>query len=368
MKYKFIISIVLKSLKENKLRSILTIITNLIGMTAILIVILTSSSLNHKVEEEVKGTDEISFAIFSKSYELNGDGPKFEYTDKELEVIKNSIPSIEEIHYSEQMMIDNNYFEADNPEVIEGENFDKKTGNVVIYNNFDPFATDDEEAEYQIGDYIVANNIRYYIIGITNNMGGFSMPPNFYIPEYLEDDFTKKEENTLIVKFNDSYDREVESQNLKDILSADIGVNGVIEIMDEKAMIRNAINSVTIFFVGIGSISLLVSLVAIINMLFVSVNERKSQIAILRALGMQKLDIAMMFIFESLLIIIASTMLASILATLVTLLILKSAEVTLFLSIGWIIFTIIFAIMLAVLAALLPALNSAKTNISIILR
>jgi putative ABC transport system permease protein len=371
MKYKFIISIVLKSLKENKLRSILTILTNLIGMTAILIVILISSSLNHKVTSEVVDTNQISFSIYSKNFDSEGPKPKFHYSENDLDNIKLNNPNIETIAYAKDMTVDSNTFSVKNPVVSEGVNFDQSVGNEVIYNNIDPFATGEESAQkpkYKIGDYIVNKNIRYKIIGITKEPVGFSMPTNFYIPKYLEEQFTTKIDNNLVVTFKNNVDTKIESETVKTELTKTISTSDEIFISDEKAMIRSAINSMTIFFIGIGSISLIVSLVAIINMLFVSVNERKSQIAILRALGMQKVDIALMFVFESLLIIITSTFFASIIALLIALLILKSAAVSLFISFGWIVFTLIFAVILAVLAALLPALNSSKTNISIILR
>ncbi|MGL4590022.1 MAG: ABC transporter permease [Mycoplasmatales bacterium] len=370
-KYKYLLGIVVKGLLQNILRTILTIITNIIGMTAILVVIISASSLSNNFERQTEDSSIISFIVSPKSFsdQQTNVPEKYNINQQQLENIRKQVKGVEKLNYRENNAIDDQSFEVGNPKVFEGENFSNQTGNVIVMveNEFTTQTTNDDEkkakAKINVGDELTLKGVKYKIIGKTRE--GFS---SYIIPEYLKAKFVTPDYTTIeaTIKGTSNYSEQV--QSLKTQLTNYITPQQEIIEIDLNSITRDVINVVTIFFAAIGSVSLIVSLVAIINMLFVSVNERKSKIAILRALGMQKADISMMFVIESLLIVLFSTIISFGFASLITLLLLQLASISLYISFGWLIFTVLFAIILSVIAAVLPAFAAARTNISIILR
>ncbi len=105
----------------------------------------------------------------------------------------------------------------------------------------------------------------------------------------------------------------------------------------------------------------------IIVTMFMSVSERTKEIGILRALGESKKDVRNLFTSESLLIGLASFVLALILAfgigSLLNSALYSIAKFDMIqISVGNVVMTLILALVISFLAALLPARRAAKLN------
>ncbi|HEX7030712.1 MAG TPA: ABC transporter permease, partial [Gammaproteobacteria bacterium] len=88
-----------------------------------------------------------------------------------------------------------------------------------------------------------------------------------------------------------------EQHNLADGEADDFSVMTPEQIMES---VSNIINSITMVFGGVVSISLLVGGVGIMNIMLVSVTERTREIGICKALGAHRSDILMQFLIEAL--------------------------------------------------------------------
>ncbi len=66
--------------------------------------------------------------------------------------------------------------------------------------------------------------------------------------------------------------------------------------------VEDALRYVSLFLMGIGSISLVVASVSILNIMLMSVTERTKEIGIIKAVGASKKDIMKMFVLESLIL------------------------------------------------------------------
>ncbi|WP_342304141.1 ABC transporter permease [Methanolobus sp. ZRKC5] len=110
----------------------------------------------------------------------------------------------------------------------------------------------------------------------------------------------------VIVKDIDEIDAvsdEIEERiNKKDELVTVFATNVITESLDD------VFRSISLFLMGIGSISLLVAGVSILNVMLMSTMERTKEIGIMKAVGASRKDILKMFLLEALFLgVIAST-------------------------------------------------------------
>ncbi|WP_429970618.1 ATP-binding cassette domain-containing protein [Fructilactobacillus sp. Tb1] len=118
---------------------------------------------------------------------------------------------------------------------------------------------------------------------------------------------------------------------------------------------------------AIAAISLLVSAIMIIVVLYISVSERTKEIGILRALGFTKHNIRDLFIFESFFIGLFSSLFAAVIAFLLEAGINHVSEsgihyALMQISAGNAIFGIVISVVICLLAALAPARKAAKVD------
>ncbi|WP_243685448.1 ABC transporter permease [Methanosarcina barkeri] len=78
--------------------------------------------------------------------------------------------------------------------------------------------------------------------------------------------------------------------------------------------VEDALRYVSLFLMGIGSISLVVASVSILNIMLMSVTERTKEIGIMKAVGASKKDIMKMFVLESLILGIIASFIGGILS------------------------------------------------------
>jgi ABC-type transport system, involved in lipoprotein release, permease component len=118
---------------------------------------------------------------------------------------------------------------------------------------------------------------------------------------------------------------------------------------------------------GIAGISLLVSAIMIIVVLYISVSERTKEIGILRALGVRKRDVKNLFLSEAFFLGLFSSILALAFTELVALFANNLATKYIGYTIvevtsNYLIFGIVVAVIISLLAALAPSSRAAKLD------
>ncbi|KRK64276.1 ABC transporter [Companilactobacillus tucceti DSM 20183] len=141
-------------------------------------------------------------------------------------------------------------------------------------------------------------------------------------------------------------------------------ITGVGAIIDQ---LNTYLNLAFYVLAGVAGISLIVSAIMIIVVLYISVSERTQEIGILRAIGARKKDIRNMFVSESFLIGLVSGVFAVLIAYGVQLLINNATQsafkaTIVSISPGNAIFGIVISIIISLLAALAPARRAAKLD------
>lgn len=316
-----------KSLQRNKLRSSLTSIGIIIGVSSVILMIGLGSSARVEVKDKVKNFGENGISI-----EVKPKGRRFTLSD--LSEIKNSILEIQYIspicykpmkdikvryqnHVSESPAwgVNNDYFNIQKRTVVKGRLFTNE--DIISYGKVAIIGSSLEEALFgnsdSIGKQIVVNDLPLQIIGVLNDAGiAFSgndfdlivvmpystmnvrmMGKRDVFKEFL---MATKEENQL-----ESAERNL-NRYLRRVHNLGTGVEPDYWLRTSKQklkMTEDITTALTFLLAGIASISLFVGGVGIMNIMLVSVTERTREIGIRMAIGAKKKDILLQFLIES---------------------------------------------------------------------
>lgn len=146
----------------------------------------------------------------------------------------------------------------------------------------------------------------------------------------------------------------------------DLGYSGSIEEMMGDQMLT-MLNILTIVLAGIAAISLLVSSIMILVVLYISVVERTKEIGLLRAIGARSKDIKRIFVSEAFLIGISSGIIGLTSAYIISIFV-NSASVKMFdmkvmnLKVEYVIIGIAISTGVSMLSGLFPANKAAKLD------
>ena len=162
------------------------------------------------------------------------------------------------------------------------------------------------DPEDAVGQYIRVKNIRIKIIGVNKNIGdpdqddsvmvpytttfGVINPEKTFFGLYVAVDSTATLEDSK---------KEIKRALLKRYDSDEFSITEPTEILNSVNQIFSIINGLLI---AIGSISLVVGGIGIMNIMYANVTERTKEIGIRRAIGATKSDILLQFLTESVLL------------------------------------------------------------------
>jgi ABC-type antimicrobial peptide transport system permease subunit len=166
-----------------------------------------------------------------------------------------------------------------------------------------------------------------------------------------------------------------ESEDQLDAIKQTIESLGFSHTRQDAALsqITSTLDIVTIGLTGIAGISLVVSGIMILVVLFISVVERTKEIGTLRAMGADQSDIRKNFVSEGLLLGLFGGLLGVILATIIgamaNFILEQTMDASLMdINVGYIVFGMIISVSVSTLASLIPAAKAAKLDPIIALR
>ncbi len=171
--------------------------------------------------------------------------------------------------------------------------------------------------------------------------------------------------NMVIVKVDKIEDVEEARKAIEDRVNKRDKVVTVMELKQIVEGIKSFFNILSMFLIGIGSISIVVAGVSILNVMMISTVERTKEIGVMRAIGTSKSGMLRMFLFESLILGAIGGVIGAILGFgagfLVDVLMLKEASY-LFTpsSILYVFIGIAFGIGTSVLSGLYPAWRASR--------
>lgn len=338
--FKSTVIMAVRSLKINKMRSMLTSLGIIIGVSAVIIMLAIGSGTSKKIASDMESMGSNLLMIRSASANSGGvrmgSGTKPTLTMKDAEAIEKNARGILAIapysSESKQLTYGNqnwstsiggttaSYLFIRNYEILSGRNFvpedNKNSSKVAIIGN--TVATELFGDVDPINKTMRIGNVPFRIIGLLKSKGqsgmGMDQDDLVFIPITTAQKkiFGTAFPGTVSMINVKATDPDILDETQKDITEIlkqrhRIGKNQendfeVRNMAEMQETIKSTVRSMSFFLGAIASISLLVGGIGIMNIMIVSVTERTKEIGIRMAIGAKASDIRIQFLIEAFLL------------------------------------------------------------------
>lgn len=335
--FKSTLKIALNSLKVNKMRSALTSLGIIIGVSAVIIMLAIGAGANKKVQENMESMGSNLLTIRSATAKSGGVsmgfGSKPTLSVKDADAIKKSARGVEAVapvmNSSKQVMYGNQnwstsvygittpYLYVKNYEIQLGRPFtrddDKNAVKVAIIGS--TIETELFGDVNPIDKTIRIGDVPFRVIGTLKSkgqVGPMDQDDIIFIPlttaqrKVFGTDFPGAV-SQILVKAQSLENTGIAQQDVKQILRRrhnlgssqedDFDIRNSAEFQEKM---KSTVQTFAILLASIASVSLLVGGIGIMNIMLVSVTERTKEIGIRMAIGARAVDIQIQFLIEAL--------------------------------------------------------------------
>ncbi len=379
----FAYKMAIRSICDNRNRSLLTMLGVIIGVAAVIIAVGFAQGCMAAVTGEIEalGSNSITGMIMSRSSSR-------QLTLEDCEKMQESSPYIAKVSpyiltsmsikagtkskSSRILGADEAYLELQGLKMEKGRfltssDIEKNEKVAVIGSAIVNKLFDGEDA---LGKSIRVNGNKFTIIGITQSVANGMEGTNddmVMIPITVAQRTLKITSVTMfLATATDSETLDLATQKIKDFLFNIFKEDDSYVVFTQEAMVNimDTISSIMMLILGsIATISLVVGGIGIMNIMLVSVSERTREIGIRKAIGAKKKDIMIQFLIESLLL----TGFGGIIGVIIGLLTIKFGIGAIDLlepvySLPWTVAAFSFSLFIGVVFGLFPANKAANLN------
>lgn len=392
----------MNALRNNKLRTLLSLLGVTIGIFSIIAVLAAVDSLDRKIKSELSVLDKNTIYLTKFSF-----GPseiprwkRDQFPDvsyEEYEYLKSSLPEAKElayqlfvarenIKYNEKTVSSINVVPV-SYEFIDIQGLEFSSGR--FYNEAEAYSG---ASVVVIGDEI-ANNLfegtdpigkevrlygqRFHVIGVLKKQGqgmfGDSNDTSIFIPvNYLRKRFGDNNETmtpVIVIKPEKEIDMDAFQMDIAQKLRSFRGVktgeidNFFINVLSGFTdLLDGIISQMNIMGWIIAGFSLLVGGFGIANIMFVSVKERTNLIGIQKSLGAKNKFILFQFLFESVILCVIGGIIGLVLVWIIAVILTKALEFEFVLGLGNILLGTSLAAVIGLISGILPAISASKLD------
>lgn len=389
-----------RSLLSNKLRSGLTILGIIIGITAVIAMLSIGEGAKRQLAQSIESLGSNMLTVFpgiiqpGRGIVSAGRGTAQSLKMRDVEVIKKieGVKAVSpEISRRFQIVssagkntnslvlgVTPDYLTVRNAKIQIGKFFQENDLNRVAV--LGPTVAEDLfGSEDPIGKTIRINKVNFKVIGVLEPKGsaGFINPDEVVLvpllvmqkiltgSEYLSQIAVQAESSDLI----ESLKEEITQALLKEHkVSADNPDFSVIASQEFLNTFNSLINTMTIFLASIAAISLVVGGIGIMNMMLTSVTERTKEIGLRKAIGAKKREILMQFLIESVILTLIGGIFGIILGSLISIGVSKFANITSEVSLYSIFLSLTFSSLVGIIFGYWPAKRAAELDPIVALR
>ena len=290
----------LRNLNRNKLRSVLAALGIVIGVLAIATLGIFGNVLQLAVVESLGGLG--NQVIVSPNADAGGES----LTSREITEIERvtegrgvAVPVITDgavVSSSGQSSFATLYG-SDRPGVL----FEAEAGTVPEQHRQGALVGSDlsESLGVGVGGVIEISGIRFRVIGIlapTESISPVQPDSAVVLPESA---FATTEYDQVVVQADSNDNARVIAEGIRDRLNTREERVDVFELSSVLDQIDEFFDLLGQFLIGLGAVSLVVAGVAIFNVMLMSTTERRGEIGLLRAVGVQKRDVLRTLVVEA---------------------------------------------------------------------
>jgi putative ABC transport system permease protein len=330
------------SLRANKLRTALTLVGIIVGVTAVIAVVTIIKGLDQTVAQTFSSQGSTVFTI-SKNPQIIKSREEFikvnrrkDVTHDDAEAIERlctacwrvgiAANSIETVKYQDQKA-DNvrvrgveplTMFDIDGVTIDAGRIWTDSEGTAgrdicVIGTDMLKNLFNDAPADRAVGQEIRINGRPYVVLGVLESLGsifGFSRDNVIYIPySTYQKAYGARRSLVVFIQVPAAEQLEAAEDQVRTVMRNRRGVAMNEEVDDEGFALETqdvflnlygaATSNIYIVTIGVAAISLVVGGIVVMNIMLVSVTERTKEIGIRKAIGARRKDILTQFLIEA---------------------------------------------------------------------
>ena len=393
-KYNKLFKLTIKNIFRRKLRSILTILSVIIGIASVIALVLLSDGLLNTVNEQFDKMGGRVILVLAGNFQ----GNPFEsgrLSKENMLNIKDSeniekIPAVEnvfamnflnaqityrnqdEFAYLATLPVEkmDDAFDFFDVSVSEGKTFNGKEGNNAVIGDY--IAKKMFDREIKTGNKIKINDMDFRVLGILEPIGNESDDSTIYITRKAGDDLLNYEDsvNYIMVKTKADTDNKDTVKRIERLLAKTRDEENfmIISADDFLELITRLLTLIKVILATIASISVVVGSLGVINSVYTSVLERTREIGVLKSIGAKINDITFIFVLESLLLSLAGGVIGFGLGVGIAKgvsLYAASAGFDMFtisITVEIVLLALILSVIVGIVAGLFPARSAAKLN------
>ncbi|GLC30701.1 ABC transporter permease [Clostridium omnivorum] len=314
------------SLKSHKLRVFLTMIGIIIGISSVVTILSIGDGLKAEVNKSVEDTSANRINIYFESENIGADLTLIEPFSKIDAYYLKNIDGVEKVEASQgiagisftsvqvtcfdknaTIMIDS--YEGKSLNIKYGRFFkENENASKLIVINFEAAKSLFDSPEKAIGRGVSINGVNYEVIGVLGEPGAFSLAgTSSYVSKSAKEEINSNDTiSSIDVYFKAGEDKNRVFEDIKkELKQQHPNLKGEYKLQDPQAITKafeKIIGGLTAFIALVTGISLFVGGIGVMNIMYVSVSERKREIGIRRAIGAKPKSILLQFLFEAILV------------------------------------------------------------------
>lgn len=390
-----LIKISLGSIWTNKVRSLLTILGIIIGISSVVMFISLGEGLKADIKKEITNLGSNMLTVLPGEFDTDNFSPNLISTNilttKDVEVI-NEVPNVDYIspmslvggilrNKSKSnpnaiiLGVDPDFFEVINTIKLDKGRFlsaeDNKNKSKVLVvgpNVADSLFPDEKDV---LGKTIILNGENYKIVGTTakTESAGFLQGTDFSNAVYMPSETSYEvaggtKISRIFIKINEnvdveSYKNTIEQALLKNHESDEFSI---LSQEDLLGTLDSILDLLTVAISAIASISLIVAGVGIMNIMLVTVTERTKEIGIRKAVGATVNNILFQFLVEAVILALFGALLALALVKIATEAITRFSPITPVITIESILLAVGVGVLVGLIFGIAPAYRAARLD------
>jgi putative ABC transport system permease protein len=393
--------IALKSILEHKLRALLTLIGIIIGVAAVVVVGASISGLktyvidqvskvlgsNHYMMTRMASMEDLSDEEYERRNRRNKDvtWEEYEYLRDNLKLSTfvgaqmNAGADLQEgtieMPSVRMMGVTDNMAEIEDKTLVEGRFFSKEevTRNAAVA----VIGMDVKEKFFEftspIGKTLKIRGVPVTIIGLEQKRGSFfgqSQDRHLYIPLTLHNQIFNRTNGIQVhgktvekENFKPAIDEaELALRNFRRLLGSEESTFSVVNVDEFNKTMDQVTGAIAAVVIPITMIILVVGGIVVMNIMLVSVTERTFEVGLRKAIGATRNQIMLQFLIESALLCVVGGILGLVLAVGATQLVGYLLNMTMTITLIYVILSIGVSSIIGILAGLYPAWKAARLD------